>query len=124
MKGLKYKRVLITGGAGGIGTATASRFLEEGANVIIMDQDQEACQRVEQQLPALVKSFTRRVRCSRRGCCVMSDPRPRSTAIPSEETDCQPKPDKSTECHGEQGGGVAASARQSPTDLPLNWREP
>ena len=53
MKGLKYKRVLITGGAGGIGTATASRFLKEGANVILMDLDQEACQRAEQKLPAL-----------------------------------------------------------------------
>jgi meso-butanediol dehydrogenase/(S,S)-butanediol dehydrogenase/diacetyl reductase len=57
MKGLAEKRVVITGGAGGIGTATAARFLEEGARVIIMDRDQEACQRIEQQLPALEKSI-------------------------------------------------------------------
>ena len=57
MKGLTKKRVLITGGAGCIGTSTAARFLEEGAQVIIMDRDQDACQRVEQQFPALEKSI-------------------------------------------------------------------
>jgi NAD(P)-dependent dehydrogenase (short-subunit alcohol dehydrogenase family) len=57
MKGLKDKRVLITGGAGGIGITTAARFLEEGGRVIIMDIDQEACQQVEQQLSALEKSI-------------------------------------------------------------------
>ena len=57
MKGLTEKRVLITGGAGGIGTTTAARFLEEGARVIIMDRDQDACQRIEQQLPSLEKSI-------------------------------------------------------------------
>jgi len=57
MKGLKEKRVIITGGAGGIGTATASRFLEEGARVIIMDRNQDACQRIEKNLPALEKSI-------------------------------------------------------------------
>ncbi len=57
MKGLTDKRVLITGGAGGIGTATAARFLKEGSKVIIMDRDQKACQRVENQLPALEKSI-------------------------------------------------------------------
>jgi NAD(P)-dependent dehydrogenase (short-subunit alcohol dehydrogenase family) len=57
MKGLTDKRVLITGGAGGIGTTTAARFLEEGARVIIMDMDQKACQRIEQQMSALEKSI-------------------------------------------------------------------
>jgi meso-butanediol dehydrogenase/(S,S)-butanediol dehydrogenase/diacetyl reductase len=57
MKGLTEKRVLITGGAGGIGTATAARFLEEGARVIILDRDQDACQRIERNLPALEKSI-------------------------------------------------------------------
>ena len=57
MKGLTEKRVLITGGAGGIGTTTAARFLEEGARVLIMDRDQDACQSVEQKFPALEKSI-------------------------------------------------------------------
>ena len=57
MKGLKDKRVVITGGAGGIGSATAARFLEEGARVIIMDMDQEACQRIENEMPELEKSI-------------------------------------------------------------------
>jgi len=57
MKGLTDKRVVITGGAGGIGTTTAARFLEEGSQVIIMDRDQNACQRIEQQFPALEKSI-------------------------------------------------------------------
>lgn len=53
MRGLKDKRVLITGGASGIGAATASRFLEEGARVVVLDRDVEAGKRVQQELAGL-----------------------------------------------------------------------
>jgi NAD(P)-dependent dehydrogenase (short-subunit alcohol dehydrogenase family) len=53
MRGLKNKRTLITGGAGGIGEATAQRFLEEGAQVAILDNDRDACQRIESRMPDL-----------------------------------------------------------------------
>ena len=53
MRGLKDKRVLITGGAGGIGTATAERFLEEGSRVVVLDCDADGISRIERELPAL-----------------------------------------------------------------------
>lgn len=53
MRGLKDKRVLVTGGARGIGAATAARFLEEGALVVVLDRDEEALARVRRELPAL-----------------------------------------------------------------------
>ena len=53
MRGLKEKRVLITGGAGGIGTATAARFLEEGSRVAVLDRDPVALARLGRELPAL-----------------------------------------------------------------------
>jgi 3-oxoacyl-[acyl-carrier protein] reductase len=37
MRGLKDKVVIITGGAGGIGKATALRFAEEGATIVVAD---------------------------------------------------------------------------------------
>jgi len=53
MRGLADKRVLITGGAGGIGAATATRFLEEGSRVIVLDRDPEALARLASEMPAL-----------------------------------------------------------------------
>lgn len=53
MRGLSDKRVLITGGAGGIGSATARRFLEEEARVFILDSDKAACARLKDDLPSL-----------------------------------------------------------------------
>ena len=53
MRGLKGKRVLITGGASGIGAATAARFLEEGSAVVVLDRDVQAQKRIKQELPQL-----------------------------------------------------------------------
>lgn len=53
MRGLKDKRVLITGGASGIGAATAARFLEEGSRVCVLDRDEKACGHIKHELPAL-----------------------------------------------------------------------
>jgi NAD(P)-dependent dehydrogenase (short-subunit alcohol dehydrogenase family) len=53
MRGLKGKRVLVTGGASGIGAATAERFLEEGALVCILDRDARASEEIAKRLPEL-----------------------------------------------------------------------
>jgi 3-oxoacyl-[acyl-carrier protein] reductase len=47
---LKARVVLITGGAAGIGQATALRFAEEGAKVVICDVSEEAGQRTVDEL--------------------------------------------------------------------------
>jgi meso-butanediol dehydrogenase/(S,S)-butanediol dehydrogenase/diacetyl reductase len=53
VRGLRDKRVLITGGAGGIGLATARRFVEEGSRVTIFDRDVDACRHAQRDLPGL-----------------------------------------------------------------------
>jgi meso-butanediol dehydrogenase/(S,S)-butanediol dehydrogenase/diacetyl reductase len=53
MRGLKGKNVLVTGGASGIGEATAARFLEEGCAVCVLDRSTEARARVTRELPEL-----------------------------------------------------------------------
>lgn len=53
MRGLTGARVLVTGGASGIGAATAARFVEEDARVVVLDRDADGCRRIAQRLPAL-----------------------------------------------------------------------
>ncbi len=53
MKGLLNKRIVITGGAGGIGAATARRFLDEGSQVVIWDRDEEALNRTSGEIDGL-----------------------------------------------------------------------
>jgi meso-butanediol dehydrogenase/(S,S)-butanediol dehydrogenase/diacetyl reductase len=53
MRGLNGKRVLITGGASGIGAATARRFVEEGSRVVVLDRDAEGCIRLAREVPPL-----------------------------------------------------------------------
>ncbi len=49
-KSLAGRIALVTGGAGGIGTATARRFLDEGACVVVSDIDQDALDEVVAEL--------------------------------------------------------------------------
>jgi meso-butanediol dehydrogenase / (S,S)-butanediol dehydrogenase / diacetyl reductase len=53
MRGLHAKRVVITGGASGIGAATAARFIEEGSVVCVLDRDHEALQKIHRDLAGL-----------------------------------------------------------------------
>lgn len=53
MRGLRGKRVLVTGGASGIGAATVERFISEGAIVCILDMNSKACERLKNDLMAL-----------------------------------------------------------------------
>ena len=57
MRGLKGKNVLVTGGASGIGQATAARFLEEGATVCVLDRSAEARDRIVKELPGLTAAL-------------------------------------------------------------------
>jgi len=53
VRGLQAKRVLITGGASGIGAATAARFLDEGCVVCVIDRDADARRKIMEELPDL-----------------------------------------------------------------------
>ena len=53
MKGLSGKRVLVTGGASGIGAAIVARFLEEGARVAVIDRDAAGGRALKQKHPGV-----------------------------------------------------------------------
>lgn len=52
MKRLQNRIAIITGGSGGIGKATARRFLDEGASVLLTDIDQDALEETARELDA------------------------------------------------------------------------
>lgn len=52
MQRLAEKVAVLTGGSGGIGKATALRFLEEGARVVLVDRDGDALASAEEELGA------------------------------------------------------------------------
>jgi NAD(P)-dependent dehydrogenase (short-subunit alcohol dehydrogenase family) len=54
VRGLSGKRVVITGGASGIGLATVARFLEEQSRVVVVDRDSAGCLQAKAKFPALV----------------------------------------------------------------------
>ena len=50
---LKGKRVVVTGGASGIGKATAKRFVLEGAKVVVFDYNEKAFNVLKQEIPSI-----------------------------------------------------------------------
>jgi NAD(P)-dependent dehydrogenase (short-subunit alcohol dehydrogenase family) len=53
MRGLQNWRVLITGGASGIGAATVARFLDQDARLIVLDRDEAGCHAIQTRHPLL-----------------------------------------------------------------------
>lgn len=53
VRGLKGKRVVVTGGASGIGAATVARFLSEESRVIVIDRDQPAGAKLKARFPTV-----------------------------------------------------------------------
>jgi meso-butanediol dehydrogenase/(S,S)-butanediol dehydrogenase/diacetyl reductase len=53
VRNLEDKRVLVTGGASGIGAATAQRFIEEGSRAFVLDRDGPGLERIQRELPGL-----------------------------------------------------------------------
>ena len=51
--GLRGRRVVVTGGASGIGLATVTRFVADGARVVALDRDAVALGRLQGDLPGL-----------------------------------------------------------------------
>lgn len=50
---LKGKRVVITGGASGIGKATVKRFALEGARVVVLDYNENSFEQLKEEIPEL-----------------------------------------------------------------------
>ena len=57
MRGLENKVVLVTGAAGGIGSATVARFLKEGSWVVALDCDQAALARLVKKFPNIMEAI-------------------------------------------------------------------
>ncbi len=57
MKKLEDKIVVITGATGGIGLATSTLFLQEGARVVLIDKNQNELKKAEQSLPSKNAKF-------------------------------------------------------------------
>ncbi len=57
MRGLKGKRVVVTGGASGIGLATVSRFFDEESRVLVLDRDPKGCHQLSLKFPSLVDAI-------------------------------------------------------------------
>jgi meso-butanediol dehydrogenase / (S,S)-butanediol dehydrogenase / diacetyl reductase len=66
VRGLQGKRVVVSGGASGIGAATVARFLEEGARVIVVDRDPRGCKQIKAKFPTLVEAIVADVADDRR----------------------------------------------------------
>ncbi len=49
--GLAGKVAIVTGGAGGLGSAAARRLSEEGCKVVVVDRDDDGARRVAEELP-------------------------------------------------------------------------
>ena len=54
---LKNKKAIVTGGASGIGKAIAKRFAKEGAEVCILDINDEASSKVEEDIKKIGESL-------------------------------------------------------------------
>jgi meso-butanediol dehydrogenase / (S,S)-butanediol dehydrogenase / diacetyl reductase len=57
VRGLSGKRVVITGGASGIGLATVVRFLDEESRVLVIDRDPKGCHQLSLKFPPLVDAI-------------------------------------------------------------------